>query len=150
MALEDAGQAPPRPRASTRLPDNPSLKKRIVPTEHEEQKHLVKWLKIQGFVFHSTPNEHAGGYRTVAKLRVAGMQPGFPDLTILGHPVRRCPVFHVEMKRSNLVGRKNGGLSDNQMLWQRTLAGIGQVVLVSHGWQDAVRRINTLLAETCP
>src|SRR3990167_8921561 len=53
-----------------------------VPSEHEEQKHLVQYLRARKIDHHSTPNEGKRSVKLMAMLRDAGFRTGHPDLTL--------------------------------------------------------------------
>lgn len=94
-----------------------------VPLEDQEQAALVVWLRQRGIRFHATPN---GGHRSksvAGKLKMQGVSPGFPDITIwpsLDCP--GCPILHIELKRT-----RGGTVSDEQHDWLNYLADLSRV-----------------------
>jgi hypothetical protein len=99
-----------------------------IPTEHEEQRELVRWFrqKYKGVRIFAIPN---GGYRTrstAAKLKAEGVMRGVPDLFIPAHNL------WIEMKRS-----KGGVLSPEQRDWINYLEMLGNTVFVCHGADHA-------------
>lgn len=85
----------------------------FTPSEDAEQLVVVQWLKLQGVLFHHSPN---GGNRhiiTATRLKAQGCSKGFPDLIILDPPP--CGGYvgaAVEMKKV-----KGGTLSPEQRAW---------------------------------
>ena len=114
----------------------PVLKKRAltdrIPTEHEEQRELVKWFR-QTFgdvrIF-AIPNGGARSITTATRLKVEGVSSGVPDLYV---PAWR---LWIEMKRME------GGVVDkNQKDWHDYLKSIGDRVIVCRGAENAKRMI---------
>lgn len=107
-----------------------------VPTEHEEQKAVIKWFDLQHAEHRgrllAIPN---GGERNVvvaAKLKAEGVRKGVPDLLL---PVARNG-FHglwIELKRT-----KGSGLSAEQSQWIEYLTGQGYMAVICKG-ADAAR-----------
>jgi hypothetical protein len=103
-----------------------------VPTEHDEQRELVRWFRqtwpdVRIFAI---PN---GGHRhpaVAANLKATGVAKGVPDLFI---PAWR---LWVEMKRS-----KGGSLSKEQKDWILYLECCGYQCIVGKGADDAKQKI---------
>mgnify|MGYP001559688998 CR=1 FL=1 len=78
-----------------------------VPTEHEEQKSLVKWFSIQypkiGNRLVAVPNGGDRDPRVGKKLKAEGVRSGFPDLMLL-MPKGEFMGLIIEMKRVK-IGR---------------------------------------------
>lgn len=107
--------------------------KNYIPTEHEEQREVVRWFrqKYRGVRIFAIAN---GGWRskaTAAKLKAEGVSRGVPDLF-----VPECGLW-VEMKR--VVG---GRLSPEQRDWIEYLRKVGNTVLVCYGAEDAKDQID--------
>lgn len=107
-----------------------------IPTEHEEQREVVKWFrrKYGPMRIFAIPN---GGYRsraTAARLKAEGVSRGVPDLYV---PEKS---LWIEMKRVN-----GGRLSPDQRDWMRYLEEIGNTVLVCFGADDAKAKIDNFL-----
>lgn len=108
------------------------------PSEHQEQKALVEWFKIQfsGVRILSIPNgAYLAGNRfqratQMGRLRAEGLSPGAPDLLV---PAWR---LWIEMKR-----RVGGVVSEEQSDWHEYLESIGDAVIIGHGFEDAARKI---------
>jgi VRR-NUC domain len=117
------------------------LKKRLVtdrmagervPTEHEEQRELVKWFRqsFDGVKIFAIPNGGARSITTAAKLKVEGVSAGVPDLYI---PEWK---LWIEMKRT-----KGGVVDKAQKDWHEYLTAIGDKVIVCRGADEAKRMI---------
>ncbi len=103
-----------------------------IPTEHEEQREVVKWFRQthRGVRIFAIPN---GGQRSIAaaaRLKVEGVSAGVPDLFI---PAWR---LWVEMKRV-----KGGVLSAEQKDWIKYLEEVGYCAKVCKGAEDAKEQI---------
>ena len=103
-----------------------------IPTEHEEQREVVKWFRQthRGVRIFAIPN---GGQRSIAaatRLKIEGVSAGVPDLFI--------PAWHlwVEMKRV-----KGGVLSAEQKDWIAYLEGVKHCCIVGKGADDAKAKI---------
>lgn len=110
----------------------------LAPSEHYEQRELVKWFRqnYAGVRILAIPN---GGYRspsTAARLKAEGVCSGVPDLFI--------PAWGlwVEMKCT-----KGGRLSDDQKDWHDYLKEIGYIVIVGNGKDDAIKKIKQIRNE---
>jgi hypothetical protein len=117
------------------------LKKRLVtdrmagvriPTEHEEQRELVKWFRqsFDGIRIFAIPNGGARSITTAAKLKVEGVSAGVPDLYV---PEWK---LWIEMKRT-----KGGVVDKSQKDWHDYLTEIGDKVIVCRGADEAKRMI---------
>lgn len=108
-----------------------------IPTEHEEQREVVKWFrrKYGPIRIFAIPN---GGFRsraTAARLKAEGVSPGVPDLFVPFHRL------WIEMKRV-----KGGKLSPEQRNWQKYLVEeCGHTWMVCHGAEDAKAQIDAFM-----
>mgnify|MGYP002654274491 CR=1 FL=1 len=107
-----------------------------IPTEHEEQREVVKWFrrKYGPIRIFAIPN---GGFRskaTAGRLKAEGVSRGVPDLYV---PEKS---LWIEMKRI-----KGGRLSPDQHNWIKYLTEIGNIVLVCHGADDAKSKIDDFM-----
>lgn len=107
-----------------------------IPTEHEEQREVVRWFrrKYAPCRIFAIPN---GGFRsraTAARLKAEGVSRGVPDLFVPQYGL------WIEMKRS-----KDGRLSPDQKDWIRYLEEIGYGCLVCHGAEDAKEQIDAFI-----
>ena len=108
-----------------------------IPTEHEEQRDLVRWFrrKYGPVRIFAIPN---GGYRsmtTAGKLKAEGVSAGIPDLFV---PAWR---LWVEMKR-----QKGGRVSPEQADWIEYLEGVGFTCFVCPGSENAQAQIEAFAA----
>ena len=103
-----------------------------IPTEHEEQRELVKWFRqsFDGVRIFAIPNGGARTITTAAKLKVEGVSAGVPDLYV---PAWK---LWIEMKRT-----KGGVVDKAQKDWHEYLTAIGDVVIVCRGADEAKRMI---------
>jgi len=109
-----------------------------IPTEHEEQRELVRWFRqawpdVRIFAI---PNGGARSQATAGRLKAEGVSSGVPDLFI---PAWR---LWIEMKRS-----KGGSLSAEQKDWCAYLESIGHCVIVGKGAEDARAKIAAFFAQ---
>lgn len=102
------------------------------PTEHEEQKMLVEWFRLQfpGVLIYAIPN---GGARTAAeagRLKAEGVVAGMPDLHVpsLG--------LWIEMKRA-----RGGRVSEAQREAIDHLGQLGQTVRICAGFEAARKAV---------
>lgn len=103
-----------------------------IPTEHEEQRELVRWFRQTwpGVRIFAIPNGGARSRATAGRLKAEGVSSGVPDLFI--------PAWGlwVEMKRS-----KGGSLSPEQKDWIKYLESVNYWVIVGKGEVDARQQI---------
>lgn len=103
-----------------------------LPTEHEEQRELVRWFRQTWPVMRifAIPNGGARSAATAGRLKAEGVSPGVPDLFI---PALK---LWVEMKRT-----KGGSVSAEQKEWIKYLESVGYCVIVGKGAEDAKKKI---------
>ena len=103
-----------------------------IPTEHEEQRDLVKWFRqtFDGVRIFAIPNGGARSITTATRLKVEGASAGVPDLYI---PAWK---LWIEMKRS-----KGGVVDKNQKDWHSYLTSIGDLVMICRGAEEAKKMI---------
>lgn len=117
----------------------------MIPTEHAEQKAVIKWFDLQyralrGRLF-AIPNGGERNAIVAAKLKAEGVRQGVPDLML---PVARQG-FHglwVEMKRT-----KGSSTSDEQKSWIAFLAEQGYRAEICKGADAARSAISNYLGE---
>lgn len=99
-----------------------------IPTEHEEQRELVRWFRQTwpGVRIFAIPNGGARSPATAGRLKAEGVSSGVPDLFI--------PAWGlwVEMKRS-----KGGSVSAEQKDWIAYLESVRFWCIVGKGADDA-------------
>lgn len=103
-----------------------------IPTEHEEQRELVKWFRQthRGVRIFAIPNGGQRSLAAAARLKVEGVSAGVPDLFI---PAWR---LWIEMKRI-----KGGAVSAEQKDWIKYLEEVGYCAKVCKGADDAKKQI---------
>lgn len=103
-----------------------------IPTEHEEQREIVKWFRqtFVGVRIFAIPNGGARSITTAAKLKVEGVSAGVPDLYV---PAWK---LWIEMKRV-----KGGVVDKIQKDWHEYLTSIGDTVIVCRGADEAKQMI---------
>ena len=109
-----------------------------IPTEHEEQRELVKWFRqtFDGVRIFAIPNGGARSITTAAKLKVEGVSAGVPDLYV---PEWK---LWVEMKRT-----KGGVVDKAQKDWHEYLTAIGDRVILCRGADEAKRMVSMIEME---
>lgn len=107
-------------------------------TESQEQIEVIQWCKRNTGKYpeldliHHIPN---GGKRNIAvasRLKLEGVKPGVPDLS-LPVPNQRFHGLYVEMKRA-----KGGSLSKFQKKWFKNLKAQGYAVVRANGSKIAI------------
>lgn len=105
-----------------------------IPTEHEEQREVVKWFRQSwpSVRIFAIPNGGARNIVTAAKLKAEGVSSGVPDLFV---PEWR---LWVEMKRI-----KGGTVSSEQKDWIAYLESVNYWCIVAKGAEDAKAQIQS-------
>lgn len=103
-----------------------------IPTEHEEQRELVKWFRQthRGVRIYAIPNGGQRSLAAAARLKVEGVSAGVPDLHV---PAWK---LWIEMKRI-----KGGVVSAEQKDWMTYLEGVDHWCIVGKGADDAKAKI---------
>jgi hypothetical protein len=120
------------------MDNGPTILTERIPTEHEEQRELVKWFRqtFDGVRIFAIPNGGVRSITTAARLKVEGVSTGVPDLYI---PAWK---LWIEMKRVQ------GGVVDkNQKDWHSYLMLIGDTVIICKGANEAKRMIEKIKEE---
>jgi hypothetical protein len=104
-----------------------------IPTEHEEQRELVRWFRqtYKGVRIFAIPNGGARSPVTAGRLKAEGVSSGVPDLFI---PAWK---LWIEMKRT-----KGGTVSAEQKDWIKYLEEVGYCAKVCKGVEAAKGQIN--------
>jgi hypothetical protein len=99
-----------------------------LPTEHEEQRELVRWFRqtYKGVRIFAIPNGGQRSRATAGRLKVEGVSAGVPDLFV--------PAWGlwIEMKR-----QKGGVVSAEQKDWMNYLQSVNHVCIVGKGAEAA-------------
>jgi hypothetical protein len=108
-----------------------------IPTEHFEQREVVRWFrqKYKGVRIFAIPNGGMRSRATAAKLKAEGVSRGVPDLFV---PAKN---LWIEMKRV-----KGGKLSPEQRDWINYLQMLGNTVLICYGADHAKEEIDKILS----
>lgn len=103
-----------------------------IPTEHEEQRELVRWFRqtFRGVRIFAIPNGGARTLSVASRLKAEGVSSGVPDLCV---PAWR---LWIEMKRA-----KGGVVSPEQRDWIAYLEGVNYWCIVGKGAEDAKTKI---------
>ena len=106
-----------------------------IPTEHEEQREVVKWFRqtFKDVRIFAIPNGGARSITTATRLKVEGVSAGVPDLYV---PAWK---LWIEMKRV-----KGGVVDKAQKDWHDYLMGIGDTVIVCLGFEHAKSMIQQI------
>ena len=109
-----------------------------IPTEHEEQRELVRWFRQTwpGVRIFAIPNGGARSPATAGRLKAEGVSSGVPDLCI---PAWK---LWIEMKRT-----KGGSVSPEQKDWIKYLEDVGYCAKVCKGAEDAKKQIQAFFNE---
>jgi hypothetical protein len=109
-----------------------------IPTEHEEQREVVRWFRqtYKGVRIFAIPNGGARSPATAGRLKAEGVSSGVPDLFV--------PAWGlwVEMKRT-----KGGAVSSEQKDWIKYLEEVGYCVKVCKGAEAAKGQIQAFFNE---
>ena len=105
-----------------------------IPTEHEEQRELVQWIRQAcGVRVFAIPNGGLRGIAAAGRLKAEGVSPGVPDLFVPAW------LLWIEMKRE-----KGGSVSSEQQSWHDYLRNLGHHVIVGRGQEDAKEKMQNL------
>ncbi len=112
-----------------------------IPTEHDEQKMLVKLLRAHNILFSAIPNAAKRSPQTAAILKAEGMEAGAPDLLIFTPPplIPTIRGVAIEMKRT-----KGSVTSEDQLRWHECLRGLNWSVFVAYGATKAIDHLASL------
>lgn len=107
----------------------------MLPTEDQEQRTLVAYLRVKGYKLHHSPNatgHTAEARRRAGRMKAAGTSKGFPDLLVFTGKNS----YAIELKR-----RKGGKVTPEQREWLQVLAAHGFKVAVCRGAGEAIQLI---------
>lgn len=112
-----------------------------IPTEADEQKTLVDWLRLNRLCFCHVPNEgrHKVQYRR--KMAALGLQPGVPDLLIFDRPPEASTFVGTAIELKRKVG---GKLTDKQREWIKQLRLRHWIAICCHGADQAIEELQSL------
>ena len=133
-----------RPLAGTK-PGDVEKKRKACPSEHEEQKALMRWVEASKgkypklHMIYAIPNAAKRSMRLAAMMKAEGMKSGVPDLH-LAAPSGKYHGLYIEMKRT-----KGGSVSETQKEWLNKLNNHGYMAVVCRGWLEAKEVIEDYL-----
>ena len=108
------------------------------PTEAEESKTLVAYLRIKGLKFQHVPNETGSSpeaKRRAIRMKQQGTSRGFPDYLI----IKDGQLIAIELKRL-----KRSVTSPEQLEWLQALAACGVQAAVCHGAAECITFIESI------
>lgn len=110
------------------------------PSEDQEQRTVVDWLKAHRIRHYATPNMAQRSYKLAQWYKLLGMSAGVPDLCI---PVPKGPYhgMYIEMKSK----AKSAKTSQAQEEWINYLSAVGYFVPVCRGADEAIAQLNHYL-----
>lgn len=123
-------------------------------SEHGEQSALMAWTAdpatLAAFpdvakLFAINNNAGVGDAIRGARAKMAGVKDGVADMFL---PVARHGMhgLFLEMKQRKFKGRKNGGLSDNQVDFRSQVLDDGFGFATCHGWENAAEILRQYLS----
>jgi hypothetical protein len=135
---------------------------KITRSEHDEQVELTEHCNSKEIPFFAIPNANKMSFlgRKMAiiianVMRKEGAKKGIPDVCI---PVMRifngrlCGALYIEMKKSELRNRKNGGRSEEQDAWINLLNSdkCMQYATTCFCAEDAIKLVDEYMASPVP
>lgn len=107
----------------------------LIPSEDQEQMHLVQYCDMKGYPRFRVPNEtYTKSWSQKLKNKRLGVSPGVPDLFVVAHG----RLIAVEMKRT-----KGSNTSQAQKEWIETLNANGTPAQVCKGAEEAIKFIES-------
>lgn len=119
--------------------------KLVVPTERQEQRALVKWLRLHPILKDFFCKNNNEGKRTEAQtwhLKLEGLTPGVPDLFIY-YPNQTKHGLWLEMKRNMSYppsAKKNASWALQEAFIER-VKNVGYAGSFCFGWEDGKKII---------
>lgn len=120
---------------------DPGRQVKLRASEHDEQKALFDWLRLNKIPAFSIPNASHLPPRTMGYLKAEGLEPGVPDLFLpsISQKPEDAGIF-IEMKS------KTGRLTDEQVRWHQILHKKGYAVYICRSADDAIAVVKKYLA----
>lgn len=111
-----------------------------VPTEHQEQVALCRWLRLNKIGFFAIPNAARRSAMQGAWMKQEGLVAGAPDLVLVPvAPSGGTRHVAIELKRS-----KGSRIADTQKAMHELMLRHSWIVLVAYGWAHAVEQLKEL------
>ena len=110
-----------------------------IPSEHDEQVVVCKWLDLIGVTYFAVPNGSNKSFTAQRKFKAEGLKAGVPDLVVL---LEGGKSLFIEMKRVKL-----STTSKEQKEWQKRLKVLGFSAHICKGAGEAIDTIEKYLPE---
>lgn len=107
------------------------------PTEAQEGKALVAYLRLKGYKFTHIGNESGStpdAQRRAIRMKQQGLSRGFPDYLVIAHG----ELYAIELKRV-----KGSKVAPEQREWLEALAAVGVRAAICHGAKEAAEFIES-------
>lgn len=111
---------------------------------HMATAHPDKYGCLTHLLF-AIPNGGKRDPATAARMKAEGVKSGVWDIMLAVPKAGLCGLF-IEMKKPEERTRKNGGLSDSQMLFQQWVNSYSYGTRTCYTWQEAWETIDEWLA----
>lgn len=109
-------------------------------TEHAHQAALFAWCAVSGIPelkwFHAIPNGGERNAIVAARMKAEGVRTGIFD-TFLPVTSAQYAGLYIEMKKPGREREKNGGLSDDQVLFRAWAVRQSYSTAVCYTWEQA-------------
>ena len=117
-------------------------------TEHAEQSALFAWAATSGFPelrwMHAIPNGGERNQIVAARMKAEGAKAGVFDI-FLPYPLGKFAGCYIEMKKRGRQREKNGGLSDEQVLFQEWARNHYYCTFVCYSWTEGASALQAYL-----
>ena len=113
--------------------------KRIIPTEGQEQEAVIDYCELKSIPVYAIPNGGSRDVREARNLKRQGVKAGVPDLCI-PIPKGQYAALYIEMKRIRF-----SKTSQEQKDWIELLNKEGNMAVICHGADEAIKTINRYL-----
>lgn len=108
----------------------------LVPTEAQEQKAFVQYLRIKGYKHFRVPNEtFTRSWKQKANNKALGVVPGVPDIFVIANK----RLIAIEMKRT-----KGSATSPEQREWIEALNAASVPAFVCKGAEAAIAAVESI------
>ena len=128
----------PRTDAKEKSIDARKTKRRLCPTEDDEQKAFVKWFEMSfpGVLIYAIPNGGSRNLLEAVKMKRTGTKRSIPDLHI---PEWR---LYIEMKRTMFSDKTSDAFLAQLEMHNHLRTKCKETVFLAYGCEDAVRQVN--------
>lgn len=123
--------------------------KKVVPTENQEQRSLIKWIKTQPMIRELVVKQTNEGQRSQGSgfnLKLLGMNVGASDV-FLAYPTEIYAGLWLEIKRNKRYTPSERSTSTwiGQERFQELMRDVGYAASFCFGWEDGKRIIEEYL-----